>query len=404
MMKKNRLFSALLLISLVALLSACATVGVHGQEHKPLPVNHGTGETDVSANKPADVAEAMEVLDMSRQTSLDDIGNALLEKRVIFVGETHDNYAHHLKQLEVIEQIHRGHTDIAIGMEMFQRPFQQILDAYIAGDLDEQEFLRKSEWFERWRYDYRLYRPIIQYARENGIPLVALNASAEIKRRVSEVGFAGLTPEEQSDVPSEIDRSDAVYIERLRNVFQQHPVNSKHDFDRFLDVQLLWDETMAETASLYLQAHPERKMVVLAGSGHLMYGSGIPQRVERRLGEAGVVVLPGASITVEPGVADFVLFPKMQALPKNGLLGIYMDNAEKGVLVSELSPEGAAAAAGLKKGDTLIELNGKPVTVTSDVRIELMGKTPGTPVRVQVQRKKLLWGEEQLDFVFDLGE
>ncbi len=127
---------------------------------------------------------------------------------------------------------------------------------------------------------------------------------------------------------------------------------------------------MAETVSLYLQAHPERKMVVLAGSGHLMYGSGIPQRVERRLGEAGVVVLPGASITVEPGVADFVLFPKMQALPKNGLLGIYMDNAEKGVLVSELSPEGAAAAAGLKKGDTLIELNGKPVTVTSDVRID----------------------------------
>ncbi len=33
-----------------------------------------------------------------------------------------------------------------------------------------------------------------------------------------------------------------------------------------------------------------------------------------------------------------------------------------------------------------------------------MGKTPGTPVRVKVQRKKLLWGEEQLDFVFDLGE
>ncbi|MES9859119.1 MAG: ChaN family lipoprotein [Sedimenticola sp.] len=402
-MKKNRLFSTLLLILLATLLSACGAVGVHGQGHEALSVDLGEGLNDRSDHKPAKASGPMEVLDMSRPSTLDDINSRLLEKRVIYVGETHDNYAHHLKQLEVIERIHRVYPDIAIGMEMFQRPFQETLDTFIAGNLDEKAFLIESEWYERWRYDYRLYRPIIEYARENGIPLVALNASVEIKERVSSVGIEGLTPEERAEVPAEIDRSDALYIERLRKIFSQHPGRGEDGFVRFLDVQLLWDETMAETVSRYLQNSPKRKMVVLAGSGHLMYGSGIPRRVERRLGASGAIILPGANITVEPGVADFVLFPKMQMLPQAGLMGIFMDDAEKGVLVVELSSGGTAIAAGVKKGDILIELNGKPVSRPSDVRIELMGQPPGTQVQMKVLRKKLLWGEDPLSFTFELG-
>jgi len=39
---------------------------------------------------------------------------------------------------------------------------------------------------------------------------------------------------------------------------------------------------MAERAADYLQRNPKRRMVVLAGSGHLMYGQGIPKRLLRR--------------------------------------------------------------------------------------------------------------------------
>lgn len=341
---------------------------------------------------------------MSRPATLDDISGSLAEKRVIYAGETHDNYAHHLTQLELIKRIHQAHPDLAIGMEMFQRPFQQILDAFIEGSLDEREFLRKSEWFERWRYDYRLYRPILQYALTNRIPLVALNASAEIRKRVSAVGFDGLTAEERSQIPGDIDRSDTTYTERLRSVFSQHMGSGKRSFDHFLDVQLLWDETMAETAALYLKSNPGRKLVVLAGSGHLKYGAGIPQRVARRVAVESAIVLPATGLMIEPGIADYLLFPQMQALPKAGLIGVYMEEAENGVLVAGLSTNGAAAAAGVEGGDILIELNGQRVTAPSDIRLELLGRSPGERIQMKVIRKQLLWGEKTLDFAFDLGE
>jgi uncharacterized iron-regulated protein len=402
-MIKSRLFLVLLsMILLVSLLTACGTVGAQKDRNTSL-VDDRNEVSHATKDKLPAAMEGMEVLDMSRLVTVDKIIVPLLKKRVIYVGETHDNYAHHLNQLEIIKRLHRAHPDIAIGMEMFQQPFQQVLDAFIAGKLGERELLRESEWFERWRYDYRLYRPILDYAREHSIPLVALNVSTELKQRVSDVGFDGLTPKEQAEVPPEIDRSDLAYADRLRKVFHQHPESEKRNFDRFIDVQLLWDEAMAETATLYLQAYPERKLVVLAGTGHLMYGSGIPQRVERRLAEKGAIVIPGTDIKIEPGIADFVLFLQTQTLPKTGLIGIFMEEADSGVLVADLTLEGAGSSAGVEKGDIIIELNGKPVTSTSDIRIELMGSPPGTPVQVKVLRKGMLWGEKRLDFAFDLG-
>jgi uncharacterized iron-regulated protein len=400
---KKILFTLISIMLLVGLLTACSTVGSQ-EAHNMLSVEQGDKDTPTTSDRPPGPITQMEVIDMNHLTTLDNISVLLLEKRVIYVGETHDNYAHHLYQLEVIKRLHHAHPDIAIGMEMFQKPFQQTLDAYIAGKIDEQELLRKSEWFERWGYDYRLYQPILDYARTNSIPLVALNVSTELKQRVSDVGFEGLSPLERTQFPTEIDRSDLAYIERLREVFHQHPGSEKRNFDRFVDVQLIWDETMAETAVLYLQTYPGRKLVVLAGTGHLAYGSGIPQRVERRLVEKGVIIIPGTDIKIEPAIADFVLFPRAQVLPKTGLIGILMDPADNGVLVAGLFPEGAGSHAGIAKGDIIIELNGKPVTSTTDIRIELMGSPPGTPVQLKVVRKGMLWGEKRLDFTFDLGE
>ncbi len=81
---------------------------------------------------------------MSRPATLDDISGSLVEKRVIYAGETHDNYAHHLTQLELIKRIHQAHPDLAIGMEMFQRPFQQALDAFIGGSLMSGSFSERA--------------------------------------------------------------------------------------------------------------------------------------------------------------------------------------------------------------------------------------------------------------------
>jgi uncharacterized iron-regulated protein len=344
------------------------------------------------------------VLDLRSPATLDRIIPELSESRVIYVGEAHDAYGHHLNQLEIIRRLYAADPDMAIGMEFFQQPFQGVLDDYIAGTLDEREMLARSEWYERWQYDYRLYRPILEFARHNRIPLIALNLPREITERASAVGITGLNEKEGSMIPSEIDRSDLAYRERLRKVFSQHPHSESGDFDRFEDVQLLWDEGMAERAAGYLKANPRKRMVVLAGSGHLMFGSGIPSRVHRRLPEHFSILLPADNIPVRPGVADFVVFPEPAELPRRGMMGVFLIPAEKGMQIDKMVSDGAAEKAGLKKNDLIEKLDGVSVQSMSDIRIALLDKSPGDHVKVSVLRKRLVAQDQRIEVQLELGE
>ena len=358
------------------------------------------GSSHTTAEKSAGNAP---VLDLTNMQGLNSIIPRLSEDRVVYVGETHDQFGHHLNQLEVIRQLHRRNPEMAIGMEFFQQPFQSVLDDYIGGRTSEKEMLLGSEWYDRWRYDYRLYRPIMQYAREHGIPVIALNVSRELTDRVSEVGFAGLSAAERAGIAQELDSSDEHYRERISAVYQAHPHSKSGDFERFLEVQLSWDEGMAERVVNYLQQHADRYMVVLAGSGHLMYGNGIPDRVQRRLPVASHILLPADNIKLSPDIADFVVYPDQVELSPAGLMGVLLDTDEKGVRVSGVVPDSAAAQAGIEKGDFILRLNGETVSSVADIKIGLLDKSPGDSVELQLLRERLVLGDETLQFEFELG-
>ena len=192
--------------------------------------------------------QATPALDLNALSDLDTIVDGLGEQRVVFVGEQHDRYEHHLTQLEIIRRLHQRHAQLAIGMEAFQQPFQSHLDAYVAGELSEQELLRDSEYYARWRFDFRLYAPILRYAREHRLPVVALNLPEEITRQVGRGGIESLSEQDRAQIPADIDRSDSEYEQRLSEVFDNHPRHNGQSFDHFLEVQLLWDEGMAQRA------------------------------------------------------------------------------------------------------------------------------------------------------------
>ena len=66
--------------------------------------------------------------------------------------------------------------------------------------------------------------------------------------------------------------------------------------DRFYTVQVLWDETMADTAARWLAADPARSVVVMAGTGHC-HDSAIVARLARR----GVGVVRSVRPVVDDG-------------------------------------------------------------------------------------------------------
>jgi uncharacterized iron-regulated protein len=345
-----------------------------------------------------------EVVDLSLLTGMEALVGKLDRKRVVFVGETHDRYEDHLDELAIIEGLHAKGEDLAIGMEMFQQPFQKDLDAYVAGEISETEMLRRTEYFDRWRFDYRLYRPILRFAREHRVPVVALNLEKEITEKVGDRGLDALTDAERARIPAEIDRSDTQYRERIRGVYDRHPRAGRASFEHFLDVQLLWDEGMAARGARYLKEHPDKHLVILAGGGHLEYGQGIPQRLLRRVKVDSAIVLNGTGRNPDPKLADYLLYPSPAELPAPGLLGVMLDTSSegKGVLVRGFAQGSGAKAAGIVSGDRIVRIGEEPIGSYSDIRIALVDSRPGEKVRVEVLREHMIAADEQLTFEVEL--
>jgi uncharacterized iron-regulated protein len=265
---------------------------------------------------------------------------------------------------------------MAIGVEYFQQPFQQQLDDYIAGRIEEKEFLRATEYFQRWGYDYRLYAPIFRYAREQRIAVRALNVPTALTSAVAKVGIAGLSEKQRAYLPREIESADEDYKNRLRKAFEEHPDLRPDAFNHFVEAQLVWDEGMAESAAAYLNANRGRRMVILAGAGHVAFGSGIPKRLELRTNVTYAIVLNSGE-EVEPHMADYLLLSKKKALPPAGILGVGLEEKSAECRIASLNPGGAGEKAGLRKGDVLVAIDAQTVRTIADVHLALWDKTPG---------------------------
>ncbi len=207
----------------------------------------------------------------------------LAKARVVLVAESHDSAQDHAVQLRVLEAV-AARRPTGLGMEMFQRPFQPALDLFVAGELDEAEMLAQTEWAGRWGFETELYRPLWSFAHDRGIPIIALNARRELTKRIAKVGIAGLAEAESADLP-ELDLSDQRYRAWLGEVFRSHGADmTREALDRFFAAQVMWDETMADTAARWAASHPESTLVVVVGRGHVERDWGIPSRLRRRLG------------------------------------------------------------------------------------------------------------------------
>lgn len=331
---------------------------------------------------------------------LDMIGGS----RIIYIGETHDNVRAHQIQLEIIKGLaERFPGQVAVGMEMFQRPSQEAMDRWSRGELSEREFLRQSQWYTNWRMDYRYYKPILDYIRERHIPLLALNASSELEEELRNHGLNGLSEAWQNRLP-DMDLSDPHHRKLTEAFYNAHPHTSPNSFETFYQIQVLWDETMAETVAKYLATEEgrDKKVVVLAGGTHVRYGFGIPRRVFRRLPVAYTIVLPvevsfpedkkdrlmDVSLPEIPLVpADFFWMITYEDLKREKVrLGVMFEEAEGDLKVIKVLDESLAAEAGIQAGDILVSLDGQGLQESFDLLYLLDRKRPGEKGKLIIRR------------------
>lgn len=224
---------------------------------------------------------------------------SLLKARVVYVGEQHNSPHDHAVQLRVLHLMREEDPSIGIGLEMVKRPFQAALDRYLSGEVNEETFLEEVEWDDRWGFPFFLYRPVLRYAKAYGIPVYALNARDEITRKVARDGIDALDEAERATLP-DLDLSNEAHRKAVMEAFGEHHgghgENGPHgglSFDNFYAAQVIWDETMAyEVARILREPEAPKRLVVLAGAGHVRDGHGIPERAARRGATPHRTILP----------------------------------------------------------------------------------------------------------------
>jgi len=202
------------------------------------------------------------------------------QAQVLYLGEEHDGALDHQLQAETLEGLAQRKS-LAVVAEMFQFPSRQVLTEYASGQIDDQELRQQSEWEKRWGHAWDLYLPIWQVCQQYNLDLRPLRNSSESGKNLGTQGLAALTPEERQGMAPE-PYEFGPNPEGLRKTFEAHagPVSTQA-FERFLKVQVLWEEYMAAQVRKALKADPDRQVVVLVGKGHLLHGLGLPQRVQK---------------------------------------------------------------------------------------------------------------------------
>jgi len=194
---------------------------------------------------------------------------------------------------------------------MFNRDGQEALDRWVSGAIGEDEF--REIYLDNWTFPWSLYRGIFLYARERQIPMVGLNVPREITQQVARGGFESLSDEQRGAMQGVTCNVTREYRDFIRNAFGAHG-HGNLDFTHFCEAQLVWDTAMAINALNDLQRHPDRTMVLLAGSGHARK-MGIPFQVKSRSSVPLAVLLPYTPGLFDPdrttaADADFIIMPK----------------------------------------------------------------------------------------------
>lgn len=214
----------------------------------------------------------------------------LASRTIIYVGEEHRNRWHVEAALKILRTLTDKGLRPAVALEMFGWDGQEALTRYLSTDpIPREQFLKESRWEETWGGPFEDYEPLLAYAQEHRLPVLALNPPRSLVRLVAQQGLWhakkdermaqwGMRDEALADDPA----YRSVVLDQLRRC---HADLTDDAYRRMYDASLFRDEGMAKViAEQVRRAGP---VLAYMGGGHIQYRLPVPNRVARRLGADG---------------------------------------------------------------------------------------------------------------------
>jgi uncharacterized iron-regulated protein len=212
--------------------------------------------------------------------------------------------------MALFRALHERAPALTLSMEQFERDVQPALDDYLAGKIGENPFMDKSR---AWGNYTTSYRPLIEYAKEHKLPVIAANAPENVVRCIGREGEAFLKrmkPEERGWVAAELHLEDGPYKDKFMGFVGSDaghggdPAKDKAEARkapsesalRSFAAQAARDDTMAESIFLHLKKSPGRKVMHITGSFHSEAFLGTVERLKARAPHLKIAVVTPSEI------------------------------------------------------------------------------------------------------------
>jgi uncharacterized iron-regulated protein len=210
---------------------------------------------------------------------------------VVFLGEWHDHAGNHLAEMELFREMYARAPQLALSMEQFERDVQPVVDDYMAGRIGEEALQQKAR---AWGNYAEAYRPLVEFAKDHHLPVIAANAPASVVRCVGEKGpefLNQLDAEKRHWAAAVLHLDDGAYKDKFMRFLAEDATHgapaSAQDAAasdaRAFAAQVVRDDTMAESIALYLQKNPGHKVVHITGDFHVEGGLGTVERLKDRM-------------------------------------------------------------------------------------------------------------------------
>jgi uncharacterized iron-regulated protein len=235
---------------------------------------------------------------------------------VVVLGEEHDNEDVHRAYLRIIEGLYKKRSNMVISMEMFERDVQPILTEYVFGTASESAFLAAARPWPNYKTDYR---PVVEFAKVHGIPVIAANTPRDLARAVAKGGLEAAkgSPYAAANVATPKDE----YWEAFKGAMTEHGSMTADEstVELFYAAQCLKDDTMAESIVERLRKEradrPDTILVHLCGRFHSDYRRGTVARILSRDPELRVLVVSAVEVkdpasgtfTADHDIGNFVV-------------------------------------------------------------------------------------------------
>jgi aminopeptidase N len=379
-------------------------------QHDTLPLGESRYRYDLAKIEAGQIfeTESRKVMGMS------DLVDAAAASDIFVIGEFHNSMDCHLFQKRFIRALYQKYPKIVVGFEFFNREDDPLLEQWRTGEIEEEELLKRTEWYKRTALNYGYTREVMDIIREYKIPVIGLNVSREILRTVSRKGFESLSEGEKKlfpliDVPNEQHR----YL--IKMVFGDFATQVPMWFENVYTAQKCWDVVMAESMRKILNKPEFRgfRGIIIAGNFHVAYGLGIPfryRRAQKRLSLTTIVPVAlgseeqGSSEESHPmkkmfekqlsqtavfsrGIGDYVFsvsLPESSYFPE---LGFKCKKVGDSLQVSQVSEKGFAQEYGIEKGDVIHSVDGIRVTSLEQFRLLCSLKKWDESIHIGLEKK-----------------